>query len=135
MVRMAAHVSIRPLVLASLLAALAPGTLACGKSDSGSTTDTGPFKGTIHIVDNAFSPASVTVAVGDSVTWRWEGSHQHTVTQGTTPDASQDPGRLFDSGLKTSGTFGYRFQSAGTFPYFCRVHFSAGMKGTVKVTS
>ena len=105
---------------------------SCGSNDPAAPVD-GPFTGTIHILDNRFSPASVTIAVGDSVTWRWEGNNSHSVTQGTTPNASEDPTRLFDSPIKSSGTFGYRFTSAGTVPYFCRPHFASGMKGTVKV--
>ncbi len=105
---------------------------ACGSDSTGPGEPPGPFNGTITVQNTSFSPSSVTIAVGDSVTWRWAGG-SHSVTQGTTPDPSQDPSRLFDSGVKSSGTFGYRFTSAGTFPYFCRPHFASGMKGTVKV--
>jgi plastocyanin len=104
---------------------------ACG-SDSAGPGDEVPFNGTITVQNTSFSPAAVTIEVGDSVTWRWQGG-THSVTQGTTPDASQDPSRLFDSGVKSSGTFGYRFTSAGTVPYFCRPHFASGMKGTITV--
>jgi len=106
---------------------------ACGSDSTGPGGEPVPFNGTITVQNTSFSPASVTVAVGDSVTWRWAGG-SHSVTQGTTPDASQDPTRLFDSGVKSSGTFGYRFSSAGSVPYFCRPHFASGMKGTVTVT-
>jgi plastocyanin len=110
--------------------ALAP---ACGDDAAGPEENPGPFTGTISVRNTSFSPAAVTIAVGDSVTWRWDGG-SHSVTQGTTPDPSQDPTRLFDSGVKSSGTFGYRFTSAGTVPYFCRPHFASGMKGTITVT-
>jgi plastocyanin len=122
----------RAAVLAALTVALTALFVACGSDDSTGPGD-GPFTGTIHVLDDRFSPSSVTISVGDSVTWSWDGNHSHTVTQGTTPDASQDPTRLFDHGPKTSGTFGFRFTSAATVPYFCRVHFSSGMKGTVTV--
>lgn len=42
-----------------------------------------------------FEPANVTIGVGNSVTWKREGRNAHSVTQGTTPDPSQDPSRLF----------------------------------------
>ena len=107
---------------------------SCGGGDNSTAPPQDqPFTGTIHVLDDRFSPANVTISVGDSVTWRWEGSHGHSVTQGTTPDASEDPSRLFDTGIKTTGTFGYRFTTAGDVPYFCRPHFALGMKGTVKV--
>ena len=104
---------------------------ACG-DDSAGPGDEVPFNKIITVQNTSFSPASATIVVGDSITWRWAGG-SHSVTQGTTPDASQDPTRLFDSGVKSSGTFGYRFTSAGTVPYFCRPHFASGMKGTIKV--
>jgi plastocyanin len=115
-----------------LIALVSLGALSCS-DDSTSPEDEGPFTGTIRILNNRFSPDDVTIAVGDSVTWRWEGGNSHSVTQGTTPNASQDPTRLFDHGPKTTGTFGYRFTSAGNVPYFCRPHFAAGMTGTIRV--
>jgi plastocyanin len=117
-----------------LLIATAALIAACGGDDDPADPgNPGPFEGTVTVLDNRFSHPAVTVAVGDSVTWRWQSSNSHSVTQGTTPDPSQDGSRLFDSGIKNSGTFGYRFTSAGTVPYFCRPHFAAGMKGTVTV--
>jgi len=108
--------------------------LASCSSDDPTTTgdDPGPFNGTIRVVDNRFVPASVTITAGDSVTWRFEGSNRHTVTEGANLG---NPTPLFDSGLKSSGTFGYRFTSAGTVPYHCQPHFNLDMKGTVIVQS
>lgn len=103
---------------------------SCGDDNSTEPTDDGPFTGTIRVLDTRFSPAAVTIAAGDSVTWRWEGSMGHSVEEGT---SLTNPTPLFDSGVKTSGTFGYRFTAAGTYPYFCRPHFAVGMKGTITV--
>jgi plastocyanin len=129
----------RPLrTLPATFAAVLACTLAlsCGDdSGTGINDDDSAFTGTIRVVDNRFSPADVTIAVGDSVTWRWEGSLAHSVTQGTTPDPSEDGSRLFDSGTRTTGSFGYRFTTPGEVPYFCRPHFAAGMKGVVRVSS
>jgi plastocyanin len=119
----------RPSVVCATFAiAIAALFMACGSNSTTAPTD-GPFTGTIHVLDNHFSPASVSISVGDSVTWRWEGTHEHTVTEGTSPTSSH----LFDTPLKTTGTFGYRFNNAGTIHYFCRPHFSLGMKGTITV--
>lgn len=121
-----------PAFPALVACALALAVVSCG--DDSTAPEEGPFTGTIQVLDNRFSPRDVTIAVGDSITWSWNNSSgSHSVTQGTTPDPSEDPSRLFDSGIKSSGTFGYRFTAAGTVPYFCRPHFSAGMKGTVTV--
>jgi plastocyanin len=77
---------------------------------------------------NFFSPAQVTVAVGDTVTWTFNGLH--TVTSG----ANGMPDGLFDSGFQSSGTFSFTFTAAGDFPYYCSLHFDCcGMEGLVHV--
>lgn len=106
------------------------GMSACGDDDPAAPPNDGPFTGTIQVRDNSFSPKTVTIAVGDSVTWQWVGSNSHTVTHGTSPS---NLGGLFDEGPKSSGTFGYRFTSAGSVPYFCIPHFDMGMTGTITV--
>lgn len=121
--------------LVTLLAAVVVAALigACGGDDS--PTDTGggggggTFTGTVSVRDNFFSPANVTIAVGDSVTWSFDGSNIHTVTEG----APGNPTPLFNSGNRNSGTFGYRFTTAGTYPYHCIPHAAQGMIGSVKV--
>jgi len=117
----------RSLSVAIFVIAVSALFAACG-SDS-TTAPTKPFDGkNIQIVDNAFSPSSVTINVGDSLTWHWAGSHDHSVTEGTTLGGAH----AFDSGVKTTGTFGVRFNTASTVHYFCTVHFSS-MKGTITV--
>lgn len=106
---------------------------SCGDDDS--TSPEGgdvPFNGTVRVVDNRFIPSSVTITAGDSVTWRFDGNNRHTVTEGANLG---NPSPLFDSGLMSSGTFGYRFNAAGTFPYHCQPHFNQNMRGTVTVRS
>jgi plastocyanin len=88
----------------------------------------------ISLQNSQFAPADVTIKVGQTVMWTSHENVPHTVTSGTGPD---DPsaGASFDQQLLNSGaTFSQKFTSAGTFPYFCRFHFSMGMKGTVTVT-
>ena len=84
----------------------------------------GPRPGGISIVDNAFSPRSVTVTTGSTVTWTNVGSLPHTVTA--------DDGR-FDSGFLATGA-GYRrtFNQPGTFSYLCTIH--PEMVGTITVS-
>jgi plastocyanin len=75
--------------------------------------------------DFFFSPASVTVAVGDTVTWHNAGQAPHTATA--------DDGS-FDTGTINSGGSGsHRFTTAGTFSYICTIH--PNMHGTVRVLS
>lgn len=80
--------------------------------------------GDVNIIDRRFSPASIEIAVGGSVTWANNDSEEHTVTA---TDISWDSG-VFDTG----GTFTRTFNTAGTFPYFCLIH--PDMTGTVTVT-
>ena len=79
----------------------------------------------------SFSPANVSIHVGDAV--KWSSSGAHTVTSGP---GSSDPnaGSLFDKTLSAGQTFQHAFTSPGTYHYFCRPHEGAGMKGTITVT-
>jgi plastocyanin len=85
---------------------------------------------TIEIVDGSelsaygYSPRSVTIKVGDTVTWKNSGDEAHTVT-------SQD--QLFDSRLLDPGkSYSYTFEAPGVYRYFCVPR--PWMKGTVIVT-
>ena len=71
----------------------------------------------------AFSPKTVTVTVGDTVTWTNSDSTSHTATA---DDGSFDTGTL-GNGATGSATFA----TAGTFAYHCSIH--AAMTGTITV--
>jgi plastocyanin len=74
--------------------------------------------------DNSFSPSSVTIAPGGSVTWSF-GSVQHNVQfRGGTGVPSS-------IGNSASTQASRTFESAGTFDYECTLH--GGMNGTVVV--
>lgn len=62
----------------------------------------------------AFSPTTLTVSVGSTVTWQNMSSAPHTVTS--------DDGKTFDGMLSTGGTFTFTFTKAGTYPYHCSIH-------------
>ncbi|MHB1346830.1 MAG: cupredoxin domain-containing protein [Candidatus Humimicrobiaceae bacterium] len=86
----------------------------------------------VILKNNRFSPASLTIKVGTTVTWTNEDGFIHTVTSGTSPS---DPSGLFDSGNLNGGdTFSFTFDEAGTYDYFCIPHFSLGMIGKIIVT-
>jgi len=74
--------------------------------------------------DNFFAPASISVFVGDTVTWKNDGATQHSATA---DDGSFDTG-IFSAGQSRSQTF----NSPGTFSYFCTVH-GQSQSGTVNV--
>jgi plastocyanin len=79
----------------------------------------------VTIMNFAFSPASISVPVGSTVTWTNQDSTAHTVTA--------DDGS-FDSGsLAPGATFSQAFDTPGTFAYHCNIHSS--MHGTVTVVA
>jgi plastocyanin len=68
-----------------------------------------------------YHPAKIDVLAGDTVAWHNDSVRRHTVTQ---------DGGGFDSGTIPTGTdFAHRFEQAGAFPYYCRLH--AGIRGEV----
>jgi len=77
----------------------------------------------VTVANMAFSPASVTVGLGESVTWTFQDATSHTSTS--------DQG-FWDSGTKSGGaTYSRAFTSAGTFAYHCTIH--SMMRGKVAV--
>ena len=115
-------------VVASI--AVASGMLASCGEDKGTSPQSGSTSSPdVSVVDNRFSPGNNTATVSEIVNWQWAGSNQHTVTSGT-------PGNhdgIFDSPRQASGIFSNKFESEGTFDYYCRVH-GAAMTGTITVT-
>jgi plastocyanin len=78
---------------------------------------------TVTIADFDFTPASITIHVGDTVTWTNHGPSAHTATAN---DGSFNTGVL-QKGQSASHTF----TTAGTFTYICEIH--PFMHGTVVV--
>ena len=67
-----------------------------------------------------YSPADITINVGDTVQWNNSDDMPHTMTSGSPKEGPND---VFDSGLKMKGdSFEFTFSSAGTYGYFCQVH-------------
>lgn len=85
----------------------------------------------VNVGNTFFNPQAITVAPGDTVRWNWVGG-THSSTSGSCSGGGCVPDGIWDSGTKSSGNFSHTFDSAGTFPYFCRPHQGA-MTGTVAV--
>jgi len=82
----------------------------------------------------SFVPGEVTIALGDTIEWRWGGGN-HTVTSGTGA-ADPDAGEFFDAPLTAvAPVVEYAPVAAGDLPYFCRPHESFGMSGLVHVVA
>lgn len=71
----------------------------------------------------AFDPATVTIKVGETVTWTNQDAVVHTV--------AADDNSWNSENLGNGASYSHTFDSAGTFTYRCGVHPS--MKGTVIV--
>jgi len=108
----------------------------------GATTTTMPHDRTHTVMVGqggalSFAPASLTIAVGDTVRWVW-GSGGHSVVSGSNGNANNKFCSPSNTGcdnppLSNSGaTYEHTFTQAGTFPYYCSVHFTLGMTGTIK---
>lgn len=79
----------------------------------------------------SFSPDSVSITPGTTVTFVWE-SDGHNVVVDSQPDGASWEGHetIKDSGFE----FTHTFETEGTYDYFCRPHLSAGMTGSIEVT-
>jgi plastocyanin len=101
---------------------------ACSGSSSSYSTTTSPTSGTggtgaVTITAVTYSPNSLTVSQGSTVTWTNSDVGPHTVTS---------DGGLFNSGsIAPGGKYSYTFPSTGTFPYHCTIH--PNMVGTIVV--
>ncbi len=81
----------------------------------------------VDIANFAFSPKTITVKKGTTVTWTNKDSVEHNV-HSDTKDSDSPNGPLLGQGESYSHTF----TAVGTYNYYCQPHPS--MKGTVIVT-
>ena len=79
----------------------------------------------VGIANFAFSPSSITIAPGDTVTWTNSDGTAHTVTGN---NGSWGSGNLADG-----QTYTHQFNETGDYAYHCSIHSS--MTGVVHVTS
>lgn len=108
--------SVRRIVVAVASAGALVGALGLGSIAVAAGHD-------VAIAGFAFSPETIKVALGDTITWTNADAAGHTATA---DDGSFDTGTI-GSGSSKSATF----STAGTFAYHCRIH--RAMTGTVVV--
>ena len=77
---------------------------------------------TVDIKDLAYSPITIQISQGDTVTWtNSEEIMPHDVTSGTF--GQPDVGQLFGSEIMMPGqSFATTFSQAGEFVYVCKLH-------------
>jgi len=96
----------------------AAGSAPCAVAQSAGTV-------AVKIANFAFSPASVTAKVGDTITWTNSDSAGHTATL-------DDQAACTTSTLATNASGSITFSAAGTYPYHCKIH--PNMTGTITVS-
>jgi plastocyanin len=90
------------------------------------TNPSPPLAATVTTPGESFSPASVTIRTGGTVTWQFTGSTRHNVTfNGNAPAGGNIPD------TNAGGSAQRQFATAGTYAYTCTRH--DGMNGTVVV--
>ncbi|POX63130.1 amidase [Streptomyces sp. Ru62] len=86
-----------------------------------------PVTGNAVAIKNfAFSPATLRIKVGTTVTWTNQDTEAHTVT------STGSGGPLSSAALATHATYRHTFTKPGTYAYLCTIH--PFMTATVEVT-
>jgi plastocyanin len=121
-----------------MLAALVPGCGGGGGGGSYSAPPPPPPPANTVMVgstgaymdQNIFSPVTLTVSAGTTVTWSWATSG-HTVDSGT---SCTSDGGFSSGGVQSAGfTMTHQFMTPGTYHYYCTTHCGLGMTGTIVV--
>jgi plastocyanin len=93
---------------------------------------TGPTD--VTVVNNAFTPANLSVSAGGTVTWTWNSCFGGDVYGNGQTCVNHDI--VFDdgttSGIMSQGSFQRQFSAAGSYPYHCSIH-GAAMSGNIVV--
>jgi plastocyanin len=89
---------------------------------------------TVDILDYQFSPATLTIKVGETVRWSNGGAAAHTVTGGNfgSGQLAGPSGGGYGSGGSAGQVYARTFTNAGTYDYHCANH--PQMTGTVTLT-
>ena len=115
-------------VLAMLILVLAACSGATGSSAAAGGDDGGSDTGeTVSLEGGAFSPATLTIPVGTTVTFT--DTTGHTVTEGTDGTAVDDPIVDAEGG---ADPIVVSFDEAGTYNLTCKIHPSMHMTITVE---
>jgi plastocyanin len=104
-------------------AAVVAGVLGCATGISLGAAFAGADDAAVKIDNFTFTPKSVTVKAGTTVTWTNQDDIPHTVTSTTKQFRSK--------ALDTDDKFTFTFSTPGTYDYFCSLH--PKMTGTIVV--
>jgi len=94
----------------ALLAAALPELTAAGEAVVAAAAS----PATVQIDNFAFTPATLTVTAGTTVTWKNEDDSPHRI--------GDKNGTFKSAALDTDETFSHIFASPGEYPYICTIH-------------
>ena len=95
---------------ASLLAVALPELTAAGEAVSAAAASPAAVK-----IDNfAFTPATLTITAGTTVTWKNDDDSPHRI--------GDKNGTFKSAALDTDDTFSHTFAAPGEYPYICTIH-------------
>jgi len=114
--------------LAALTACAIAGAIGGCGSSSPKPVVTVARPGLVTLKNIQFHPAVVRIAVGQSVTWRWEDADIDTEHNVTSIGAT----KFADSQTKMTGTYTIKFSHAGVYHFECTIH-PQSMQGKVIV--
>ncbi len=66
----------------------------------------------VEVLDGQFSPSSLSVPLGSTVGWSWNGANEHQVRFRDSQESE----------VQVMGSYGRRFDTPGTYRYECAVH-------------
>ena len=115
-------INTKQVIISSLLVVFAIGLFAVPQAFADVTVTNAPGSSSpgCEVSDSCFIPSTVTVSVGEIITWSNTDTAAHTATGGSAADG---PSGVFDSSLIMSGgSYSYTTDTVGTFDYFCMVH-------------
>lgn len=98
-------------------------TATTAPATGGGTTTSSATGSQVVMKNIAFDPPTLTIKVGQAVTWVNQDSVQHDVVANN----GEFKSNLFGAG----GTFSFTFTKVGTYPYYCTIH--PHMTGTIIV--
>jgi amicyanin len=90
--------------------------LACNANRSATRAQEQPPPSQVQIANFSFSPATLSVPAGTTVTWTNRDDIPHTVV------STADPQLFKSKVLDTDDRFSFTFSKPGTYSYFCSIH-------------
>jgi plastocyanin len=129
----------RLILLALAVALVGAGLVLAAGDPAGAQVSSAPNKITIDgTAANKWEPANASLKPGGTVTFRVASGATHPVVSGDGSNPAGD-NRFDDSDCvlanmtKVGDSCQVKFPKAGTYPFFCQVHVSLGMKGLITV--